>query len=146
MMITAASAYTENARVRLGPPYADRSSRLAPPGLRIPQRPGARRGNRPPLHQPVVLAGFPPREFEVDILDMLAGNDSSECPAAREVRGFIADRYAPLVEALYDGSSQRHVETEVTFEDGRKGSIAADVRIRDMKPVPVAPPLREAAE
>ena len=44
-------------------------------------------------------------------------------------RSFIADRYAPLIEALYDGSSEKFVETEVTYEDGRKGSISATVRV-----------------
>lgn len=61
-------------------------------------------------------------------------------------RGFIAERYAPLIEALYDGSAERHVVTEVTFEDGRKGSIAATVKIRDMKTFPVETAMKEAAE
>ena len=54
-------------------------------------------------------------------------------------RGFIAERYAPLIEALYDGSSEADIATEVTFEDGRKGVIAARVKIRDMKPYPTRP-------
>jgi long-chain acyl-CoA synthetase len=41
---------------------------------------------------------------------------------------FIAERYAPLIEALYDGSTEKYVETEVTFEDGRKGNIRATSR------------------
>ena len=48
-------------------------------------------------------------------------------------RNFIAERYQPLIEALYDGSTQKHVETEVIFEDGRKGKISATVEIRDVK-------------
>ena len=51
-------------------------------------------------------------------------------------RGFIAERYAPLVEALYDGSTEADIATEVTFEDGRKGVIAARVKIRDMTTYP----------
>ncbi len=74
--------------------------------------------------------------------------DDGELTRTQKVRrGFIAERYAPLVEALYDGSKERHVVTEVTFEDGRKGAIAATVKIRDMRPHPVAAPdLKEAAE
>jgi len=49
-------------------------------------------------------------------------------------RGFIAERYAPLLTALYDGSQEAAVSTEVTFEDGRKGKISARVRIRDIQP------------
>ena len=36
-------------------------------------------------------------------------------------RGFVAERYAPLINALYDGSKEADISTEVTFEDGRKG-------------------------
>ena len=63
-------------------------------------------------------------------------------------RAFIAERYAPLIAALYDGSRTCHVATEMTFEDGRKGVVAGDLRIVDLAPHPVAspPPLREAAE
>jgi long-chain acyl-CoA synthetase len=49
-------------------------------------------------------------------------------------RSLINERYAPLIEALYDGSSEKFVETEVVFEDGRKGSISAVVQIRDIEP------------
>jgi long-chain acyl-CoA synthetase len=46
-------------------------------------------------------------------------------------RSFIAERYGELIEALYDGSTEKYVNTEVTFEDGRKGRISATVRIAD---------------
>src|SRR5262249_60989499 len=59
-------------------------------------------------------------------------------------RGFIADRYAPLIKALYDGSREADIPTEVTFEDGRKGTIAARVKIRDMKIEPT-PTMGKAA-
>ena len=52
-------------------------------------------------------------------------------------RGHIIDRYAPLVEAFYNGSAEAQISTEVTFEDGHKGVIAARVAIRDMKTYPV---------
>jgi long-chain acyl-CoA synthetase len=60
-------------------------------------------------------------------------------------RGFIADRYAPLVAALYDGSSDVDIATEVTFEDGRKGMLKARVKIRDMQPVSAKPAVEKAA-
>jgi long-chain acyl-CoA synthetase len=44
----------------------------------------------------------------------------------------VAERYAPLVTALYDGAVEATIATEVTFEDGRRGAIAAGVKIRDM--------------
>jgi long-chain acyl-CoA synthetase len=66
-------------------------------------------------------------------------------------RSFIAERYAPLIEALYDGSKSLHVDTEVVFEDGRKGRISATVEIRDAKvldakELPALAKLPEAAE
>ncbi|MCL4768197.1 MAG: AMP-binding protein [Hyphomicrobiaceae bacterium] len=74
--------------------------------------------------------------------------DDGELTRTQKVRrGFIADRYAPLIRALYDGSKECHIRTEVTFEDGRKGMIEADVRIVDMPThQPMATALKEAAE
>jgi long-chain acyl-CoA synthetase len=60
--------------------------------------------------------------------------DDGELTRTNKVRrGFIADRYEPLIKALYDGSTEQDITTEVTFEDGRKGSISANVKIRDAK-------------
>jgi len=60
--------------------------------------------------------------------------DDGELTRTQKVRrGFIAERYAPLIEALYDGSREKRVETEVTYEDGRKGRIRANVRIADAR-------------
>jgi long-chain acyl-CoA synthetase len=70
--------------------------------------------------------------------------DDDELTRTRKVRrGFIAQKYAPLIDALYSSAQQCHVETEVRFEDGRRGTIAADVRIRDARTFPSAAP-REA--
>jgi long-chain acyl-CoA synthetase len=76
--------------------------------------------------------------------------DDGELTRTQKVRrGFIADRYDPLIRALYDGSTEADIRTEVTFEDGRKGVIAARVKIRDLKPHPITAPAEgvlEAAE
>jgi long-chain acyl-CoA synthetase len=74
--------------------------------------------------------------------------DDGELTRTQKVRrGFIAERYGTLIEALYDGSTERFVETEVTYEDGRKGKIAATVKIVDARTYPVpADHMREAAE
>jgi long-chain acyl-CoA synthetase len=92
------------------------------------------------------MAGAQIRRFLVLHKELDA--DDGELTRTQKVRrGFIADRYAPLIEALYDGSAERHVRTEVTFEDGRRGAIEATVSIRDMTPhAGPAPTLREAAE
>src|SRR6185295_8253930 len=60
--------------------------------------------------------------------------DDGELTRTQKVRRrFIAERYAPLVAALYNGSHEADISTEVTFEDGRKGVIAARVKIRDVQ-------------
>jgi long-chain acyl-CoA synthetase len=60
--------------------------------------------------------------------------DDGELTRTQKVRrGFVAERYAPLVTALYDGSAEAAINTEVTFEDGRRGTLSARVRIRDME-------------
>jgi len=53
-------------------------------------------------------------------------------------RGFIADKYGVLVDALYGGKKECYVETQVKFEDGRVGKIAANLRIADARTFPVA--------
>ncbi|MGE4368898.1 MAG: long-chain fatty acid--CoA ligase [Burkholderiaceae bacterium] len=56
--------------------------------------------------------------------------DDDELTRTRKVRrAFIAQKYGVLVEALFEGRSNQYIETEVKFEDGRKGQIAADLRI-----------------
>ena len=60
--------------------------------------------------------------------------DDGELTRTRKVRrGFIAERYAPLVTALYANDTSIHVEAQVKYEDGRSGSISADLKIRDAK-------------
>ncbi|HKI63663.1 MAG TPA: AMP-binding protein [Burkholderiales bacterium] len=60
--------------------------------------------------------------------------DDGELTRTRKVRrGFIGERYAPLVKALYAGEASVHVEAQVKYEDGRSGSISADLKIRDAK-------------
>jgi long-chain acyl-CoA synthetase len=60
-------------------------------------------------------------------------------------RGFVEERYAPLIKALYDGSKEADISTEVTFEDGRKGVISARVKIRDVATVPISLAAKEKA-
>ena len=58
--------------------------------------------------------------------------DDGELTRTRKVRrGHIAERYGVLVDALYDGKNEQFVETEVRFEDGRTGRVAATLKIVD---------------
>ena len=70
--------------------------------------------------------------------------DDGELTRTRKVRrNFIADRYQELIDALYSDKSHIRVEAEVTFEDGRKGMIKADVKIREAAMTTVQP-MKEA--
>jgi long-chain acyl-CoA synthetase len=63
--------------------------------------------------------------------------DDGELTRTRKVRrGYIADKYGVLVGALYGGKSSQYIETQVKFEDGRSGSVAADLKIVDVKTFP----------
>jgi long-chain acyl-CoA synthetase len=91
-----------------------------------------------------VLAGAQIRRFL--ILHKELDADDGELTRTQKVRRrFIAERYAPLVTALYNGSHEADISTEVTFEDGRKGTIAARVKIRDMQAIGSAEFLGRAA-
>ncbi len=69
--------------------------------------------------------------------------DDGELTRTRKVRrGFVAEKYAPLIDALYGGKNQCHIESQVRFEDGRTGMISADLRIMDAN---VSRPLARAA-
>jgi long-chain acyl-CoA synthetase len=71
--------------------------------------------------------------------------DDGELTRTQKVRrGFIAERYASLVKALCDGSDLANISTEVTFEDGRKGMIAAQVKVMDAKTFPIVAEIRAA--
>ena len=46
-------------------------------------------------------------------------------------RGFIGEKYQPLIDALYSGKTEQFIETVVKFEDGRSGSVNATLNIGD---------------
>jgi len=61
-------------------------------------------------------------------------DDGEITRTAKVRRSLVMERYAVLIDALYDKKKSRQkIKTEVTFEDGRRGVIEGDVEIRDMK-------------
>ena len=69
--------------------------------------------------------------------------DDGELTRTNKVkRGFIADKYKTLVDALYEGKTAQFIELQVKFEDGRTGSVNATLRMDDAK---TFAPLKAAA-
>ena len=63
--------------------------------------------------------------------------DDGELTRTNKVRrGYIGEKYQVLVDALYAGKSEQYVETQVKFEDGRTGKVAATLRIADARTFP----------
>ena len=64
--------------------------------------------------------------------------DDDELTRTRKVRrNFVAEKYGVLIDALYGGKSSQFIETEVKFEDGRRGKVSADLKIIDVNTFPV---------
>jgi long-chain acyl-CoA synthetase len=98
------------------------------------------RANRDLAAEPA-LAGSQIRRFL--ILHKELDADDGELTRTRKVRRrIIGERYQPLVDALYAGRPAGNIETEITFEDGRKGHMRAELAIRDVgPPLPMVEPL-----
>ena len=88
------------------------------------------RVNRSLATEDEVLRGAQIRKFL--ILHKELDPDDEEITRTRKVRrGYIAEKYAPLIEALYGDRDRVAVEAQVTYEDGRTGTIRAEVAIRE---------------
>ena len=91
------------------------------------------------LAEDEVLRGAQIRRFLV--LHKELDPDDEEITRTRKIRrGYIAQKYAPLIEALYAGRDHVAVEAQVTYEDGRTGTMRADVMIRDVDDAPARAP------
>jgi long-chain acyl-CoA synthetase len=83
------------------------------------------------LYDDQVLRGAQIRRFL--ILHKELDPDDEEITRTRKVRrGYIAQKYAALIEALYSERDHVPVEATVTYEDGRTGVVRADLRIREI--------------
>ena len=79
-----------------------------------------------------LLAGSQVSRFLV--LHKVLDADDGELTRTNKVRrGFIAEKYQPLVDALYSDKTEQFIETAVKFEDGRTGSVSATLKISDAK-------------
>jgi long-chain acyl-CoA synthetase len=89
------------------------------------------RVNRSLAVEDEVLRGAQIRKFL--ILHKELDPDDEEITRTRKVRrGYIAQKYAALIEALYGDRDHVSVDAQVTYEDGRTGTVRANVAIREL--------------
>jgi long-chain acyl-CoA synthetase len=87
------------------------------------------------LARDVQLSGSQVKRFL--ILHKELDPDDDELTRTRKVRrGFVAEKYAVLIDALYTGKDSQFIRTQVKFEDGRSGVIEAHLIIRDAASFP----------
>ena len=70
--------------------------------------------------------------------------DDGELTRTRKVRRrIVAEKYQALIDGLYSDAERTYIETEVTFDDGRKGKLSADLKIEAADTF-AAEPLKQA--
>jgi len=63
--------------------------------------------------------------------------DDAEITRTRKVRRrYVAEKYAPVIDAFYAGRDAIELTTAITYEDGRQGTIRSTVHIEDVAEVP----------
>jgi len=77
-----------------------------------------------------MLSGCQVHRFVV-LHKQLDADDGELTRTLKVRRRIIEEKFADIIAALYDGSAEVSTETEVTYEDGRKGSIKATLAVRD---------------
>jgi long-chain acyl-CoA synthetase len=60
--------------------------------------------------------------------------DDAEITRTRKVRRrFVAEKYAPVIDAFYGGAPEVELTASVTYEDGRQAVVRSRVRIEDVQ-------------
>jgi long-chain acyl-CoA synthetase len=75
------------------------------------------------------------RVCRIVLLNKELDADDAEVTRTRKVRrAFVAEKYAPVIAALYDGSRETQLTMDITFEDGRKSRLTSTMQIHDIAP------------
>jgi long-chain acyl-CoA synthetase len=60
--------------------------------------------------------------------------DDAEMTRTRKVRRkFVAEKYAPVIDAFYSGGQAVELEASITYEDGRTATMKSHVRVEDVE-------------
>ncbi len=82
-----------------------------------------------------MLAGCQVHRFVV-LHKQLDADDGEMTRTQKIRRSVIGERYGAIIEAMYAGAGEVFAETEVAYEDGRKGRISATLKIEDAAVAP----------
>jgi long-chain acyl-CoA synthetase len=75
------------------------------------------------------------RVHRIVLLNKELEADDAEITRTRKVRrGFVAEKYASVITALYDASKDARLTMQITFEDGRKSSLTSTLAVQDITP------------
>jgi long-chain acyl-CoA synthetase len=59
--------------------------------------------------------------------------DDDEITRTRKIRRrFVAEKYAPVIDAMYGGASEVEMSSEITYEDGRKAVFQSRLAVADL--------------
>jgi len=73
------------------------------------------------------------RVHRIVLLNKELEADDAEITRTRKVRrGFVAQKYAPVIKAFYEGASETELTMDITFEDGRKSQLTTRLIVHDV--------------
>jgi long-chain acyl-CoA synthetase len=73
------------------------------------------------------------RVARIVLLNKELDADDAEMTRTRKVRrGFVAEKYAPLIAAFYDGAGEVRLTMDITFEDGRRSTLSSTLAVHDV--------------
>jgi long-chain acyl-CoA synthetase len=111
---------------RRGIPYTSYMDLSQKPETRALIREEIRKGNE------TLPDGTRVRRFLLLTKDLEA--DDAEMTRTRKVRRrFVAEKYAPVIDAFYGGRDEVELTTTITYEDGRQASLKSRVHIEDVE-------------
>ena len=79
------------------------------------------------------------RVHRIVLLNKELEADDAEMTRTRKVRrSFVAQKYAPVIEALYSGAKEAELTMDITFEDGRQSQLSSRLSVHDIISPPAA--------
>ncbi|MFP4475524.1 MAG: AMP-binding protein [Desulfatibacillaceae bacterium] len=69
----------------------------------------------------------------VNLYKVFDADDDELTRTSKLKRGFVEKRYKQIVDALYSDTDVVHMDTTITYEDGREQHIKTDLRIRKVR-------------